>query len=198
MLERECLFAIPSMIIKWLLTLGIFKYLCSKETTAPKKKHVNPVNQYFRMHKTNIVWMHVQDGYGIFINEHVTTKDGKKVNIVDSLSKYYWYIDNYSGLVKSATPKEKIIYRYIGSIIECDDIDEKMPEQLEVHHKWWKWCNTQNTMVNVSHKQHNDFHNGIGTHKSHKMGVIISAANQMQTRLEEIQQMDDKYSKEDM
>lgn len=186
MKSKECLFWIPSMILQWLLTLGIFKYLCSKNTTAPKKKHVNPVNQYFRMQGTNIVWMHVQDGYGIFINEYVTTSAGKEVNIIDILSKYYWYIEKDSGMVKSAALDSRTIYRCIGSIIEYGKINEGMPSWLEVHHKWWKWCNTQNTMEHMCHKKHNYLHNHELTRKSHKRGVVISSTNQIQQWLDKI------------
>lgn len=174
MKRKENLFGIVFQIIVALVQAGIFEPIVQRKGVRVNGKHVLPENGYFRVKwLKNVVWMHIQDGYGIFINEYVKTSSGKRVNLVEILSQYYWYIENQTGIIKCYDLDCRALYRCIESIIIYGNINRKMPKWLEVHHKWWKWCNTQNTMQAVCHKKHQHFHNKINSRKSHKRGVLI-------------------------
>lgn len=171
---RECLFGIKLNIILALIGLGLLQPIVCKKAIKTKEGHKDSTNGYFRIAGTNFVWMHVQDGYGIFINKYIITRSGKKINLIEILSRYYWYIESGTGIIKSYSLDNRAIYRCIMSIILYDDVHVKMPKWLEVHHKWWKWCNTQNSMTAVCYRKHQYFHNFVNSRKSHKKGVVIS------------------------
>ena len=147
--------------------------MCKKAVSA-KGVHKDSTNAYFRIAGTNFVWMHVQDGYGVIINEFITTRSEKRINLIEILSQYYWYIENRTGIIKCCTLDNRAVYRSIMSIILYDNVHVKMPKWLEVHHKWWKWCNTQNAMTAVCYRKHQYFHNFVNSRKSHQKGVVIS------------------------
>lgn len=176
---RDCLLGIYLKVVVVLIQIGILQPIISKKAAYMKGKYVESTNGYFRIADKNLVWMHVQDGYGIIINEFITTRSGKRVNLVELLSGYYWYIENQTGIIKAHELENRAIYRCIMSIILYDDIKKKMPKWLEVHHKWWKWCNTQNTITEACHNKHQYFHNFVNTRKSHQKGVVISDVGEL-------------------
>lgn len=173
--KRKNLFAMMMGLILELVALGILIPVTSLKVRSPKSKDDNmKVNGYFRIKGVpNLVWLHVEHGYGIFINEYVITNDGRQINLIEELSKYYWYVDRTHWCVKSGELSGRAIWRCIGSIIVYGDINQKMPKWLEVHHKWWRWCNTQETLSFVCHSKHKYFHDFINSRKSHKKGVVV-------------------------
>ena len=98
---RDCLFGIQLNAIMELIALDILQPIVCKKTAYIKNNHRDSVNGYFRIAGTNLVWMHVQDGYGVIINEFITTRSEKRINLVEVLSKYYWYIENTSNMIKA-------------------------------------------------------------------------------------------------
>lgn len=179
MKRKDNVFGIRYAIIVLLVQLGALIPIVHKSGVSVKGDHQYPENGYFRIAGTNFVWMHVQDGYGIIINEFITTRSGKRINLVEVLSKYYWYIDNTSNIVKAHELDNRAVYRCIMSIILYDDIKKKMPKWIEVHHKWWKWCNTQNAITEACHSKHQYFHNYINSRKSHKRGALICSVKDL-------------------
>lgn len=179
MTVRECLFGITMRALLVLISIGFLQPIVCKKTAYRKNNHSDSVNGYFRIGETNFVWMHVQDGYGIIINEFITTRSGKRVNLVELLSGYYWYIENGTGIIRAHVLDNRAIYRCIMSIILYDDIKNKMPKWLEVHHKWWKWCNTQNAITEACHNKHQYFHNFVNTRKSHQKGIVITDVGEL-------------------
>lgn len=196
--NKECLYGIYISTIIELVQMGELKPIEYKNSKYVRFTHKEPINGYFRIKGTNLIWVHVQDGYGVILNQYIKTMSGKYVNLVDVLSKHYWYIDNNTGNVKSWTLDNRTIYRCIGSIIYNDDISKKLPHQLEVHHKWWKWCNTQNTITLVGQKEHQHFHNYINSRKSHKRGIVIKSVNEFKEWKKVIKSEDSDYKKKKM
>ncbi len=101
MTVRECLFGITMRALLVLISIGFLEPIVCKKTAYRKNNHKNSTNGYFRIAGTNLVWMHVQDGYGVIINEFITTRSEKRINLVEVLSKYYWYIENTSNIIKA-------------------------------------------------------------------------------------------------
>jgi hypothetical protein len=179
----DCLFYIQMWVITMLLKLEVLIPIVSNRGQRVKGDHAEPINGYFRVRFIpNLVWVHVQDGYGVFINEYITIQSGKVMNLVEVLSRYYWYIDKATGTVRCGGLNNRSIARCIGSVIMFGDIKHKLPKKLEVHHKWWKWCNTQETIAVVCHYRHKLFHDSINSRKSHRQGVVV---NDVGTMLEE-------------
>lgn len=176
---QRCLFGIQMNAIMALIALGILQPIVCRKATSAKESHRDSTNGYFRIAGTNLVWMHVQDGYGIIINEFIITRSGKEINLIEVLSQYYWYIENRTGIIKCFTLDNRAIYRCIMSIILYDNVHVKMPKWLEVHHKWWKWCNTQNAIAETCHRKHQYFHNYINSRKSHQRGILICNEEEM-------------------
>ena len=176
---RDCLFGIQYNIVLVLIGLGVLEPIVCKKAVCAKGNHKDSTNAYFRIAGTNLVWMHVQDGYGIIINEFIITRSGKEINLIEVLSQYYWYIENRTGIIKCFTLDNRAIYRCIMSIILYDNVHVKMPKWLEVHHKWWKWCNTQHAITKACKKKHNYFHNYINSRKSHQRGILICNEEEM-------------------
>lgn len=174
MRRKNNFFGITYQIIVALVQLGFLVPITSKNGIGVNGGHIEPINGYFRIKDTNFVWMHIQDGYGIIINEYVTTKAGKRLNLVSVLARYYWFIDNTSDTPRCHELQNRTLHRCIGSIILYGDINSKMPTWMEIHHKWWRWCNTENVISIVCRNAHQYFHNHRNTRKSHKKGVIIS------------------------
>lgn len=170
---RSNLFGIMPNVTVELVQKGLFAPVVSRKSINACGLHTDSTNGYFRLKGTNLVWMHVQDGYGIFINQYVQTGSGELVNLVEILSQHYWYIENRTGTIKCFTLDCRALYRCIESIIIYGNINRKLPKWLEVHHKWWKWCNTQNAMTAVCYQKHQYFHNAINSRRSHKRGVVI-------------------------
>lgn len=175
MKRRDNLFAISMELLIVLVTLGILEPIKKVDFRYPHQIGAEgKINGYFRVKLLpNIVWMHIQNGYGILINEYVETQSGRCVNLVNELSQHYWYIENRTGIIKSYALSNRALYRCIESIIVYDDIKKKMKRYFEVHHKWWKWCNTQEAMTVVCYKKHQYFHNYVNSRKSHQKGVVI-------------------------
>ena len=173
--RRQNFFAIILELVIQFVGMGIFIPIVSLPSRSPKSRNDKmAINGYFKIADVdNLVWLHVQHGYGIFINEYITTKQGKRINLVKELSKYYWYIDYDNNTIRCSGLSKRSIWRCIGSLILYGDIKQKMPRWLEVHHKWWRWCNTQETLEFVCKKKHNYFHNHINSKKSHRKGVVV-------------------------
>ena len=178
MKTRDCLYGIEANVIVDLVQNGELVPIICKNSTYASVKNTEPVNGYFKIKDTNLVWMHVQNGYGVIINEYVETESGKRVNLVSELSPYYWYIENRTGIIKAWALDNRVLYRCIESIILYKNIKKNMKSFLEVHHKWWKWCNTQNTMSVVCYKKHQYFHNHINSRKSHQKGIVIRSVKE--------------------
>lgn len=193
---RYCLFGIRYSTLLELIGLGVLQPIVCKRAAYAKDN--KKINAYFRIAGTNLVWMHVQNGYGIIINEFIHTRSGKMINLVEVLSQYYWYIENRTGIIKAHELDNRAIYRCIMSIIIYDDIKNKMKKWLEVHHKWWKWCNTQNAMTEVCHKKHQYFHNYINSRKSHQRGVLICNKEEMLQWINVTQNEDAKMKNQPM
>lgn len=181
MKRKDNLFAIQFVVLMQLITMGVLIPITQLLSKSPKSRgRKDAVNGYFRVAGVpNLVWLHVQHGYGIFINEFITTNDGRRVNLVDELSKHYWYVDYSAATIRCSELGGRAIWRCIGSLIIYGDIKQKMPRWLEVHHKWWKWCNTQETLAFVCKKKHNYFHDHINSRKSHRKGVVVGCVNYM-------------------
>lgn len=173
--KRENLVLVVLELVIQLVGTGILIPIISLTSRSPKSRDDNmAINGYFRIAGVeNLVWLHVQHGYGVFINEYITTRQGNKINLVEQLSKYYWYIDYANNTIRCAELSGNSLWRCIGSLILYGDIKHKMPRWLEVHHKWWRWCNTQETLSFACKKKHNYFHDHISSRKSHRKGLVI-------------------------
>lgn len=178
--ERKNMFAIALELVMMLISKGILVPIVSLNSRAPKSKDDKmAINGYFRIVGVpNLIWMHVQHGYGIIINEFVTTRQGNKINLVDELSKYYWYIDKEYNNIRCSELNNRTIWRCIGSIILYGDIHQNMPRCLEVHHKWYRWCNTVETIAFICTKEHKFFHNVINSKRSHRTGRALNNYSQ--------------------
>ena len=182
MRTRECLFGVETNVIVDLVQNGELVPIISKKPERVSVTHMEPVNGYFKLKGTNLVWMHVQNGYGIFINEHVETENGLCTNLVDELSQYYWYIENRTGIIKSWALDNRALYSCIESIIVYGDINKRIESYMDVHHKGKKWLNTKNTMSVVCRKKHQYHHNEKETRKSHRRGVVIRNVKEFMDR----------------
>jgi hypothetical protein len=192
--KKECLFSIPMWLIMVLVGLEVLIPIVSNRGQRVKGDHAEPINGYFRVASIpNVVWMHVQDGYGVFINEYVTTRSGQVIDLIKELSKYYWYIDKATGTVRCGALNNRSIARCIGSVIVFGDIKHKLPKKLEVHHKWWRWCNTQETIAVVCKYQHKRFHDCINSRKSHRQGVVVNDDSEMLEELNNVQYAQEYY-----
>ncbi len=182
MRTRECLFGIEPNVIVDLVQNGELVSIVSKKPERVGVTHLEPVNGYFKIKDTNLIWMHVQNGYGVIINEFVQTKNGLHVNLVDELSPYYWYIENRTGIIKAWALDNRALYSCIESIIVYGDINKRIESYMDVHHKGKKWFNTKNTMSVVCRKKHKHHHNKVGTRKSHRHGVVIRSVEEFMYR----------------
>ena len=196
MRERDCLYGIVPSVTVELVEKGLLIPIISKKPERVGVTHLEPVNGYFKIEDTKLVWMHVQNGYGVIINEYVEKKSKGWVNLVRELSKYYWYIDNGACIVKACALKNRALYSCIESIIVYGNIKNSIKSYMDVHHKGRKLCNTQNTMSVVCNKKHKYFHNTIGTHRSHRKGVVIRSVEEFIAWREVIKAEDKKLKKQ--
>jgi hypothetical protein len=182
--KKECLFGILIKVILRLVEDGVLTPIICNRGHRVKGDHTEPRNGYFRVTSIlNLVWMQVQDGYGIFVNEYVITCSGNVINLVDVLSKYYWYIDKTTGTVRCGGLDNRSIARCIGSVLVFGNIKHKLPKEWEVHHKWFRWCNTQECIAVVGALEHKLFHDKINSRKSHRKGVTVNDESSMETEL---------------
>lgn len=195
---RDCLFGIQANVIVDLVQNGELIPIISKKPERVGVTHVEPVNGYFKIWDTNMIWMHVQNGYGIIINEYVSTKSDMYINLVDELSRYYWYIENGTGIIKSWALDNRALYSCIESIIVYDNINKRIKSYMDVHHKGRKCLNTQNAMSVVCRKKHQYFHNEKGTRKSHRKGVVIRSVEEFMHWKKVIVSEDTKLKKQPM
>ena len=178
MRERDCLFGIEPSVTVELVEKGLLTPIICKKPERVGITHLEPVNGYFKIEDTNLVWMHVQNGYGVIINEYVKNQSNDYVKLVDELSQYYWYIENGTSVIRAGALNNRILYSCIESIIVYDDIKKRIKNYMDVHHKGRKWCNTQNTMSVVCRDKHKYYHNEIGTRRSHRKGVMIRSVEE--------------------
>lgn len=173
--KNDNLIVIALAVIIKLVQTGFLIPITNLKSRAPKSKNnKNAVNGYFRILNTNYVWLHVQHGCGVIINEFVTTRQGKQINLVEELSKYYWYIDKKYNNIRCSELNNRTLWRCIGSIIVYGDIHQNMPRWLEVHHKWMRWCNTVETIAFICTKKHNYYHNVNDSRRSHRNGKVLN------------------------
>jgi hypothetical protein len=192
--KKECLFSVPMWLIMELVQLGVLIPIVSNRGQRVNGDHAEPLNGYFRVASIpNVVWLHVQDGYGVFINEYVTNRSGQVIDLVKELSKYYWYIDNATGTVRCGGLNNRSIARCIGSLIVFGDIKHKLPKQWELHHKWFRWCNTQETIAVVCKYRHKLFHDSVNSRKSHRKGVVVNDVSTMLEELDRIRYVQQYY-----
>lgn len=131
-------------------------------------------NKYYKINDLdNTVFLHVQDGYGVIINETIESVNGSNIDIVDILSEYYWYIHNANDVARCASLEVRDLARCIGSIIAYENIEQKLPTWCEVHHVGYRWDNTQSDLRLWCQKKHKKYHDGVGTRKSHRRGIVI-------------------------
>ena len=193
---KDKLFGFTYYLIIVLIQLGVFVPITAYAPKKVKSDHKNPINGYFRIACIpNLVWMHVQDGYGVFINEYIVSNSGNYINLVEALSGYYWYIDNSSNKIRSAGLGNRDLVRCIGSLIQYGEITKGLPRTLDVHHKWWKWCNTQNTIIVVCGKRHQYFHNEMNSRRSHQHGCYVDNIQFAERLFADIGKMDLYYRK---
>lgn len=195
--SKKNMFGIMPNIIIMLVQMGEFIPIVSRKPMRACGEHTDSINGYFRIAGTNLVWMHVQDGYGIIINEYVDTVLGR-VNLIDILSQYYWFTDNNRGMVMCGDLAGRAIYRCIQSVILYGNIKNRMPRWLEVHHKWWRWCNTVNGIKSVCRAKHQHFHLFMNSKKSHQKGVMVWDSQSMEAWLKVIIQWDQYLGNVDM
>jgi hypothetical protein len=185
--KKECFFSILVWFVEFLVHIGVFTLIVSKVGNV-KKEHIDPENRYYRvMGIPNLVWFHIQDGHGVFINEQITTRSGKVIDLVKELSKYYWYIDNTACIAKCSELDNRSLARCIGSLIWYGDIKCKLSKNWQVHHKWWRWCNTQEVLAVVCKHHHKHFHDCVNSRKSHRQGVAIYDEKRFERELEIIE-----------
>ena len=127
---RDCLYGIEPSVTVELVAKGLLIPIICKKPERVGITHLEPVNGYFKIEDTNLVWMHVQNGYGVIINEYVKTKNNKYINLVDELSQYYWYIENKTGVIRTWALNNRILYSCIESIIVYDDIKKRMTNYI--------------------------------------------------------------------
>lgn len=182
MRTRDCLFGIEANVIVDLVQNGELVPIVCKKSSYANVTHTEPVNGYFKIKDTNLVWIHVQNGYGVIINEQVETENGLCINLVDELSQYYWYIENRTGVIKSWALDNRALYSCIESIIVYSNINKRIESYRDVHHKGKKWINTKNTMSVVCRKKHKHHHDKVGTRRSHRHGVVIRSVEEFMYR----------------
>lgn len=166
--SKKNMFGIMPNIIILMVQMGVFIPIVSRKPMRACGEHTDSINGYFRIAGTNLVWMHVQDGYGIIINEYVDTVLGR------------------------------VIYRCIQSVILYGNIKNRMSRWLEVHHKWWRWCNTVNGIKSVCRAKHQHFHLFMNSKKSHQKGVMVGDSQSMEAWLKVIIQWDQYLGNVDM
>lgn len=173
MKRRDNLFAISMELLIVLVTLGILEPIKKVDFRYPHQIGAEgKINGYFRVNLLpNIVWMHIQNGYGVFINEYIETRDGVTINLVDEISKYYWSLSGNN--VMSSKLKSNYLHRAIGNLIRYGNIVKKLPNKYDVHHKWVRWCNTQETLAIVTEDEHRKYHSLVSSYKSHRKGQVI-------------------------
>lgn len=191
---RECLVGIDlDVIIKARLKeesilediqFSLPKANCKKNTMQPFWEA--DANVYMRVKGSNLVVMHVQDGYCIIIPEYVRTCGGEKFNVVDELSKYYYGLSSCGSVITSSNGEVgKLIYRQIMSLKHYGDIKVELPEDMEVHHKGRRYLNTEEAMVLVTSEHHDDIHSIIGR-SSHRNGRVIHDVEELEVFLDDI------------
>lgn len=184
-----------------LVAMGKLVPITFKKAEGGKSKNDRmAINTYMRvMDVDNLVFMQLQNGYGVFINEVIKTQDGKTINLVGELSKHYWFIANGAkNEPKSATLNKRSLWRCIGSLLKYGDIQKKLPRKIETHHKWWRWMNTQEALNYVCGKYHQYFHNYINSRASHQLGVVICNEEEFDNWIDVIQQQQKYLSSQDM
>lgn len=170
---RENLFRLSQMLILLLVATGVLEIITF---TAPgiNRKKVNMINVYYRVKPVkNLVWLHGQYGFGIFISEFVYNRYGKKINLVNELSKHYWYVDKANSTIKSNSAYNQEIWRVIGSVILYGNTEKRMPSHIHVHHKWWRWCNTQELLAFVEMEKHIWFHKNMDDQEKRRKGRYV-------------------------
>lgn len=126
-------------------------------------------NIYLQVAGTNLVLVHIKNGYFIVINKEISLKDGATMNLVDELSKVHWLFKG--SRVYCPKMGNRQMYQCIGSIMMYGDIDHRLPITMHVHHKWFRWCNAVETITPVCYRYHRYFHAEIGSQESHRLGV---------------------------
>lgn len=197
---RRNLIGIEPGVIKQKVNSGAFVELSAKKGEQPCTQTPACTNVYYRVNNAdNMVYLHLRDGYGVFINEYVATNQGRIINLVDALSGYYWNIwDSNNNVPKCSQLKNRSIYRCIGSIILYGDIHTRMPSWYQVHHKWWRWCNMWEFMTFTCHKRHQYYHNYVGTRKSHQRGAVVHTSKELDKWLYTINHIRDDYRRRKM
>ena len=154
---------------------------------------------YFRIKgKNNLVLLYIKEGYGIIISEWIKSKEGEKINLVEKLGEFYWYIDERNNMAKAARLSYRSIWRCIGSLMEYGDIMKKLPRWLEVHHKFMHYCNTEETLTVVSYEKHNYFHNVTSNRKSRRRSKVIGSTTDFKIWIDNLEKINQRFANKEM
>ena len=198
--RKQNFLGLPVEVLLQLVENKQLEMICSKKSEGYRNKYKNDIkNLYFRIKgKNNMVFLYISGGYGIVISEWITSKAGMAINLVDELSEYYWYIDKKNDTVKSAVLGNRTLYRCLGSLMEYGDITRKLPRELEVHHKFSRYCNTKENLVVVDCEKHKNFHNNISNKKSKRRGIVIESTADFTMWIDNLEKMNARFANKEM
>ena len=124
----------------------------------------------------------------IAVSEELICDVTEGIFIIAKLPFLFVHFLHYTAYIPALTPQTpEVLSVRINSEVEEK---ERMPRWLEVHHKWWRWCNTVNGIKSVCRAKHQHFHLFMNSKKSHQKGVMIWDSQSMEAWLKVIIQWD--------
>lgn len=172
-MRRDNLIFISDETMKDLVDKGRLKLLKEKKYTRDCKLEVK-ANRYYKIcQTTDLVFMHIQFGYGVIINEAVRSVDRGTFNLVEILSEFYWYIDTDASVGKCSKLDDRDIARCIGSVMAYGNIETKLPTWCQVHHENYRCVNTWEELRLWCEKKHKKYHREKTSYKSHRGGFVV-------------------------
>ena len=152
-----------------------------------KKQLREKTNQYYKIcNSSDLVFMHIQYGYGILLNENIKSNSGDTINLVEILKDYYWFIHKAKSIGRCSKLGNRDLPRSIGSVIAYGDIRKRLPRCCEIHHAGYRWNNAQKNIILLCKNLHKKYHDGIGTRKSHRHGVVIKDTEHFKKFIEKL------------
>lgn len=132
----------------------------------------NDANVYMSIRGTNMMIFHVKNNACLIIPQKIVTVGGKEINVAERFKKYYFNIDKDDNVRCKFNGKYYKLYRMLYSLILYGDETKRIPEEIEVHHKWRRYNNMTECMVLLNNDEHINVHKQT-SQASHRMGKEI-------------------------
>jgi hypothetical protein len=146
-----------------------------------------------RIKGTNMLLMHIKNGYCVIIPEYVHCCDGTKRSIIGDISDTYFSLCGKNNVISSGKfIRNNKLYRQIMALKYFGDKKKKVPSHLEVHHKYMRWLSTEESMKLVTKEAHSQICNGK---KSHRDGRCIDSVQELENFLNAISCLNRKLEK---